>query len=124
MSIGIVEIPFGQFIHSTIIYWVVIRGMIVIGMSVSNRGKDASVGKSYSSKCNSEVYGLLECDSSIENTEQVCVPGESVLSETGWRTGFAQKVLDEQRGKGEGMLTDVLAGADAERGYCFQGISI
>lgn len=38
--------------------------------------------------------------------------------------GFAQKVLDEQREKGEGMLTDVLAGADAERGYRFQGISI
>lgn len=36
---------------------------------------------------------------------------------------FSQKVLDEQREKGEGMLTDVLAGADAECGYHFQGIS-
>lgn len=47
MSIVIVEIPFGRFIHSTIIYWMVIIGMIVIGMSVSNRGRDASVGKLY-----------------------------------------------------------------------------
>lgn len=36
---------------------------------------------------------------------------------------FSQKVLDEQREKGEGMLTDVLAGAAAECGYHFQGIS-
>lgn len=43
--------------------------MVVIGMSVSNRGRDASAGKLYSDKCNSKVYGLLQCDSPIENTE-------------------------------------------------------
>lgn len=70
MSIAVVEIPFGRFIHATIIYWVVGIGMIVTGMSVSNRGRDASVGKSYSGKFNSKVYGFLECDSPIENTER------------------------------------------------------
>lgn len=59
------------------------------------------LGKSYSSKCNSKVYGLLECDSSIENTER----DESVSSE---RVFYWKRDED---------------GADAECGYHFHGIS-